>query len=1130
MSSPTPTITPTTTPIVCGSGITQTSYVYYDCCGNIVTGDTINQLVILDYTKPYVGITLIYVPDSTVCITQTPTLTPTNTITPSYTATNTPSLTPTLTPTSSNTPINNNNVLRVSNSSAPQNLVNSCDTFNSATMGIECRTISQPTTSNGVGSLAVLITGGTPPYSVYWNNILTNSQVLTNIRPGAYDILVVDSFGDYSARTTCYLNATTPTPTPTPQPTPVCIQTFVSEQTNIGNTIGSGLPSDYPVTFRVSNVFNPITNITLTISGKTADDAKTVGMLLVNPTERYQTLLYGGGGNGFKCIDITTVLGYTGQTPWDGISSGSSLIDEFVRGNQNMVFPSPAGFSYNIGTVGPNLYSMSGLSGSEVNGRWSLYINSTNPNEVYSFDNFYLTINQCPVTFWPNICFYFEICKGLIGISGTYNWTFTPSGTDSTGHMTWTYEDPYVGYIYKIYWDVNTQSWINDIINEDTACRNNPRITGTYPYICPCNGKVPAFQSFSQSDVPNTGWECTSSVGGHGFPIQECSQSLSVTSGVGLRCPDTIPILKCIVIDYADQTCGGINNGYVTVVGSGGRPPYRYSIDYGTTFQSSGTFNGLSVGQYDFMVIDSRGNTSTTSWVLQFGNPSYTYTVKIYDTLNQTNATTLPNQSIDYSNWIVDIQPPLQPGTTLRLTIDVNSTRVVSEPGAGTITGQTFVYVNNVLTGSTSYFQTTNTSPRPNCAGEIENIETITETYVLDGITNTSVISGRTISNLLITNPSIDQNNCITKLSQSILVSATRALATGYDCSSVIINPAAGGINSHTLDAQSVDTNSCFIMYANQLTSIYFDTLDSKQLPPNITGNFTVNWGDGVIDYYNAGYYTGIQVHHTYNSLQYPNGFTGAITICSSNLGTIDTINGFNITPSSIPSQNYYPLTITSNQLKKLTNLNNFIIRTENVLFSGKISEIPRNITNFSVYRTKLEGTTSQLPRTSLETFYINYVNPIVPNITNISGSTADFPSLLKGFTVFSDNKINGLTSALPRSLTNLVVWGSNTISGLTSDLPVNLSRVNITGNNTINGYVRPHIMPPNYVKEFIIASSVANTPLENSQIINDLYDAWKVLPSGGAITLKGTRDNTSNTAYNNLSNPPYSVSITLLP
>jgi hypothetical protein len=60
-------------------------------------------------------------------------------------------------------------------------------------------------------------------------------------------------------------------------------------------------------------------------------------------------------------------------------------------------------------------------------------------------------------------------------------------------------------------------------------------------------------------------------------------------------------------------TCFGDNNGELTLNGSGGTPPYEYSIDNGSTFQSSAVFNGLAPGTYDIVVEDDNGCSFTTS-------------------------------------------------------------------------------------------------------------------------------------------------------------------------------------------------------------------------------------------------------------------------------------------------------------------------------------------------------------------------------------------------------------------------------------------------------------------------------------------------------------------------------------
>ena len=53
--------------------------------------------------------------------------------------------------------------------------------------------------------------------------------------------------------------------------------------------------------------------------------------------------------------------------------------------------------------------------------------------------------------------------------------------------------------------------------------------------------------------------------------------------------------------------CFGEDNGMIALPTGGGTPPYRYSLDEGTTFQSDSLFTGLAPGTYPTLTVDSRG-------------------------------------------------------------------------------------------------------------------------------------------------------------------------------------------------------------------------------------------------------------------------------------------------------------------------------------------------------------------------------------------------------------------------------------------------------------------------------------------------------------------------------------------
>ncbi|MEN9550037.1 MAG: hypothetical protein RIR12_2628 [Bacteroidota bacterium] len=62
-----------------------------------------------------------------------------------------------------------------------------------------------------------------------------------------------------------------------------------------------------------------------------------------------------------------------------------------------------------------------------------------------------------------------------------------------------------------------------------------------------------------------------------------------------------------------DPTCSP--NGTITVTAAGGTPNYQYSINNGTSYQTTNTFTGLAGGTYNVMVRDNFGCTSTVQTV-----------------------------------------------------------------------------------------------------------------------------------------------------------------------------------------------------------------------------------------------------------------------------------------------------------------------------------------------------------------------------------------------------------------------------------------------------------------------------------------------------------------------------------
>jgi hypothetical protein len=215
----------------------------------------------------------------------TPTLTPTPTRTPSFTPSSTLTPTPTktigLTPTPSYTTTTTTRAVEQ----------NQCNVITLLPLGVSCQTTNPSSVDSADGSINLIITGGTAPYTgITWSNGVTGTTSLFNLKAGTYGATVVDFYGDFTASTICSVFAPTPTPTTTPTPTvtpsstPIpftglCVtftdQNYLNYQYQFNyNTVVNGKPS-----WTASTVNNSITT-----SGGTLNMSydNTLGQWIIN--------------------------------------------------------------------------------------------------------------------------------------------------------------------------------------------------------------------------------------------------------------------------------------------------------------------------------------------------------------------------------------------------------------------------------------------------------------------------------------------------------------------------------------------------------------------------------------------------------------------------------------------------------------------------------------------------------------------------------------------------------------------------------------------------------------------------------------------------------------------------------
>lgn len=121
-----------------------------------------------------------------------------------------------------------------------------------------------------------------------------------------------------------------------------------------------------------------------------------------------------------------------------------------------------------------------------------------------------------------------------------------------------------------------------------------------------------------ENSVPDTDFQATASFlfGDVGNPNSEGDYTFILRDGNGCYAISNsirVEDLGTLTISATDSgiICADSATATMTVSVSGGTAPYQYSLDAGTIYQTTNTFENLSAGQYIITVMDSSGTTGT---------------------------------------------------------------------------------------------------------------------------------------------------------------------------------------------------------------------------------------------------------------------------------------------------------------------------------------------------------------------------------------------------------------------------------------------------------------------------------------------------------------------------------------
>ena len=239
------------------------------------------------------------------------------------------------------------------------------------------------------------------------------------------------------------------------------------------------------------------------------------------------------------------------------------------------------------------------------------------------------------------------------------------------------------------------QSWLSDdetvkIIWDNTTTPNYWRLSGN---------------SLSTIQVINTN-PATPPINGSWTVI---GASYKVTSAQG-ECPPPTELLMSVTKNDPTCTC----NGSISVLGSGGVPPYQYSFNNGVTYGNSPIKNGICGGiQLTVMIKDSEGIVKSQLVQMPAQQQSVTYTIS-----RQTLGLVGVGVGIAQETSRLIITPPLPPGVTINFDVVFQGLfRRTPYQNSAIGTFNAYIKKNNttITTFTDNTTNTTSPNTRPGC-------------------------------------------------------------------------------------------------------------------------------------------------------------------------------------------------------------------------------------------------------------------------------------------------------------------------------------------------------------------------------------------------------------------------------
>ncbi len=491
------------------------------------------------------------------------------------------------------------------------------------------------------GSFTVNTTGGTAPLTFSNGTTTQGSNVFTGLPAGTYPILVTDDNGCTATSSVTITNIPGAT-----------IDNIIGVNTTCSNANGSieiiatgGTPTlDYSIdngtTFQPANIFNNLTAGVYDVVVEDANGCQTTGTVTL--TDDAGPVIANVGATNPSCGDPngSIVINVTGGTPALQYSidngttfQGSNTFNGLLGGSYNIVvidanMCQATSFVALVDQAGPAIDSVNvvdptcGLN----NGSISVFTSGGTAPINYSIDN--------GTTFQTSSIF-----------SGLAPGSYPVLVQDFNG----------CEQSFQAILATSSAPVINNVVVTHTTCNQNDGALE----ILASGGTPPLEYSINNGATFTSNNIFTNLAAGSYMIVVQDPIGCTATSMVLVN-PSTSVMIDSLVPTH--PSCG-FDNGEITAFASSGLAPYQFSIDNGTSYQSSNQFTSLAPGLYNIVALDANGCTTTGSINM---NPSTAVVISNVSGIDGTCG--LQNGLIDITvtGGILNYQYSIDGGTTFQ--------------------------------------------------------------------------------------------------------------------------------------------------------------------------------------------------------------------------------------------------------------------------------------------------------------------------------------------------------------------------------------------------------------------------------------------------------------------------------